>query len=125
MLTPEQFWDLYGLGASVYDARGRRLHKVLSCNLETGEVIRWAPISTPFQRLFLMVRRISRWHWTYSLELSRRHGFWPAPLVVTPMAVPSGFQSVKQRIEQAQGTTARGLTLADLDDLIDAVEVQS
>jgi len=126
MITAAETLERHPQGCWVFDATGRQLKHVQAWNPDTGEVIRvdWRP--TLWQRLTTTLRRSSRWNWlTLRSHVPTRHGFWPAPLVVTPMAVPSGFQSVKQRIEQAQGTAARGLTLADLDDLIDSVEAQS
>jgi hypothetical protein len=126
MLDARSVLALHPQGLAVHDARGRQLHGVFACNPDTGEVIMvdWRP--TLWQRLTRRLRRSPDWSWlAMSAGIPTRHGFWPAPLVVTPMAASSGFQSVKRRIEQAQGTAASSLTLADLDDLIDAVEAQS
>jgi hypothetical protein len=69
------FFEQYPNGATVYDAWGRRLHSVVACNPETGEVIRLR--FTLHWRWWL-----SRWRLVRLPE--RRHGFWPAPLRVVP-----------------------------------------
>jgi hypothetical protein len=35
------FFQRYPNGATVYDRTGRQLHGVVTCNPETGEVVRW------------------------------------------------------------------------------------
>jgi hypothetical protein len=126
MIEVPDFRKLYPHGAVVRDRLGRRLENVHACNPDTGEVIMVERRTTLWQRLTRRLLRSPDWSWlAVGAGIPTRHGFWPAPLVVTPMAASSGFQSVKQRIEQAQGTAASSLTLADLDDLIDAVEAQS
>jgi hypothetical protein len=98
------FFEQYPNGATVYDAWGRRLHSVVACNPETGEVIaldttgltkflmRITQLNSPKAwRLRLRGTRISWQEGSYGLlskgysgELLRRHGFWPAPLRVVP-----------------------------------------
>jgi hypothetical protein len=98
------FLEQYPNGATMYDAWGRRLHSVVACNPETGEVIaldttgltkflmRITQLNSPKAwRLRLLGARISWQEGSYGLlskgysgELLRRHGFWPAPLRVVP-----------------------------------------
>lgn len=83
------FKVLYPCGASVYDATGRCIPDVVACDPITGEVIRiagrWA---SPMHALFSRYRQPapSWWTWLHYRDcLPRRHGFWPAPLTVTPL----------------------------------------
>ena len=98
LLYPKQFWNLYGCGAQIYDATGRRLRNVVGANLETGEVIThdMPAIAHAWNRL-LWARASDRgpfsWRFGQFFQppstgyLLTRHGFWPAPLQVVP-AVP-------------------------------------
>jgi hypothetical protein len=90
MLTAAEILSRHPQGCWVFDATGRRLNEVLACDPETGEVVRLEPTVVPLQRFMMLFRRIPRWEWTYSLELSRRHGFWPAPLHIVPKPVWNG-----------------------------------
>ena len=85
MLHPPEFQARYGLGARLYDARGRELRNVLSCDIDTGEVVmldrRLSP-ATQFYRL--LARPRPYWPWVFPRSIPTRHGFWPAPLRVVP-----------------------------------------
>jgi len=91
MLYPEEFWVLYGLGANVYDAIGRKMKHVMACDLETGEVIMWSQGTySPLDWIRWRLRRAGlRWDWLYSGTVHTRHGFWPAPFRVTKSEVRS------------------------------------
>jgi hypothetical protein len=85
MLEVPEFRQLYPRGAVVRDRLGRRLENVHAYNPDTGEVIMvdWRP--TLWQRLTSRLRRSSRWNWlTLRSHIPTRHGFWPAPLTITP-----------------------------------------
>jgi hypothetical protein len=87
MLSPDEFWAIYGFGAKVYDATGRRLRHVTACNLETGEVIRFDDtwLTGAWIRALLAMRGNRPRYlgkFTPPGELLTRHGFWPAPLRV-------------------------------------------
>ena len=89
MLSTDEFWAIYGFGAKVYDATGRRLLHVTACNPETGEVIRaddtW--LTGAWIRALLAMRGNRPRYlgkFTPPGELLTRHGFWPAPLMVVP-----------------------------------------
>jgi len=89
------FCRLYPHGATVHDATGRHLCGVIACNPLTGEAIvadlRPTPLDLVLRRLdLLLLRFCSDQHWRfgwlpYSPHIKHRHGFWPAPLVVTPI----------------------------------------
>ena len=77
-------------GVTIHDARGRLISGVFACNPDTGEVIMvdWRP--TLWQRLTttLRSRRHQRWRWlAFRSHAPTRHGFWPAPLSITPNAL--------------------------------------
>lgn len=75
------FLTRYPHYATVYDARGRRIPHVSSCNPETGEVIRILPTKPGRQgSIVLDVSGGPLW----------RHGFWPAPLRVVPRPIWNG-----------------------------------
>jgi hypothetical protein len=105
MLYPKESWGTFDFGAKVYDATGRRILHVSSCNPKTGEVIRnrhlsswfwfggfyWRPDPCSDSYLFLGIRwfRIST-SYHYEIAFPLRHGFWPAPLRVVPRPVWNG-----------------------------------
>ncbi|MFZ9061101.1 MAG: hypothetical protein ACO218_07760 [Steroidobacteraceae bacterium] len=89
------FRERHPFGATIHDARGRHLARVMACDPLTGEAIIADLRPTPFD---LVLRRFDRLlfrfcreqHWRfdwlpYSPHVKHRHGFWPAPLVVTPI----------------------------------------
>jgi hypothetical protein len=90
MLEVPEFRQLYPRGGKVFDARGREIHHVSACNPETGEVVTrdmsW--IARAWIRLLWTrtdyrhpLRPLYQPGWTYFIT---RHGFWPAPLSITP-----------------------------------------
>jgi hypothetical protein len=87
MLDARSVLALHPQGLDVHDARGRQLHGVFACDPETGEVIMvdWRP--TLWHRLTTTLRtmRHQRWRWlAFRSHVPTRHGFWPAPLTITP-----------------------------------------
>jgi hypothetical protein len=85
MLHPPEFQARYGLGAQLYDARGRELRNVLSCDLETGEVVMIDRRQSPAAQLYrLFARPRPYWKWVFPRSIPTRHGFRPAPLRVVP-----------------------------------------
>jgi len=86
MLEVPEFRQLYPRGAVVRDRLGRRLENVHACDPDTGEVIMvdWRP--TLWQRLTGPMRRDQMWYWMTLRGIPTRHGFWPAPLSITPNA---------------------------------------
>jgi len=93
--TDPAFWELYPHGVTIHDATGRHVPHVMACNSSTGEVIaadlQPTPLDLVLRRLDqLLLRFCSDQHWRfdwlpYSPHIKHRHGFWPAPLVVTPI----------------------------------------
>ena len=86
MITAAEALERHPQGCWVFDATGHRLDHVFACNPDTGEVIMvdWRP--TLWQRLTSTLRRSSRWNWlTLRSHVPTRHGFWPAPLTITPI----------------------------------------
>jgi hypothetical protein len=86
MLEVPEFRQLYPRGAVVRDRLGRRLENVHACNPDTGEVIMvdWRP--TLWQQLTRRLRRSPDWSWlAFRAGIPTRHGFWPAPLSITPL----------------------------------------
>lgn len=101
MLYPEEFWATYGSGTKVYDATGRLLRFVVACNPKTGEVITHdMPLVAHVWHRLLWPRTAPdgpfRWRFSPYLHppgygyLDRRHGFWPAPLLVVPKPIWNG-----------------------------------
>lgn len=85
MLTATEIPKSHPQGCWVFDATGRQLHGVFACDPDTGEVIMvdWRP--TLWQRLTSRLRRSSPWNLlTLRSHIPTRHGFWPAPLTITP-----------------------------------------
>lgn len=82
-----EFSRLYPYGANVHDRFGRRLPQVVWCNPLTGEVDRvWItrnPLLLLPSLLGLRLKPRSFMGW-YEYQVSHRHGFWPAPLTITP-----------------------------------------
>lgn len=81
----DAFWLENFDGAVVFDARGRQLQHVVSCDPFTGEVVMVDLRPSLLDRLLFRFRQ-SRWRWwnwlLYSHFVKCRHGFWPAPLTV-------------------------------------------
>lgn len=84
-----QFTARYPFGVTVRDRWGRQIPKVIACNPETGEVIRydgtwltkqWLRLVRPI-RVAVVARFTFRWV-SPSGGILRCHGFWPAPLTV-------------------------------------------
>jgi len=88
------FQQQYPNGAVVRDRLGRQVRYVVACNPETGEVITcemgwiamaWHKVLWPQDP-----SRLHRFRFNYGRfqvtggGILRRHGFWPAPLTVTP-----------------------------------------
>ena len=74
MLDARAFWRRYGCGATVFDAMGRELDKVVACNLETGEVI--MNETRPWVSWLLGCRFERRPFIQLRNEVIKRHGFW-------------------------------------------------
>jgi hypothetical protein len=141
-----EFSARYPYGAIFRDRWGRRIPGVIACDPETGEVIsydgtwltgEWLWLTRRL-RIGVVTRHWYRWA-SPSGSLLRRHGFWPAPLTVEgktwadvghvrcrcssiPLAEnrPAHVATIRERI--ATATDGPGLTLAQLDDLMVAVE---
>lgn len=82
------FRELYPNYAMVHDANGRELRNVLACDAVTGEVVMYDFRPDPLSRLLHVLQPWKRSAWWRSHAgglLPTRHGFWPAPLVVTPI----------------------------------------
>jgi len=76
------FKERYPRGAVVRDALGRKLHRVVACNLATGEVViadTRPPLLNRVVWLFCKRPLLGGFGWNY---IHRRHGFWPAPLTI-------------------------------------------
>ena len=78
-------------GFDVCDAIGRKIPAVLRFNADTGEVIAvslhwrlkaWDLLNRTTNGRF--VGEGADWILPYGSAITPRHGFWPAPLVVTP-----------------------------------------
>jgi hypothetical protein len=84
--TDPGFFTTYPNGAHVYDARGRRIHRVISSNPETGEVIRWPIFTGLFWELHHRICEGLIWACGAQCAsgLFRAHGFHPAPLAIVP-----------------------------------------
>jgi hypothetical protein len=84
--TDPDFFTTYPNGAHVYDARGRRIHRVVSSNPETGEVIRLPIFSGGFWQLHCRICGGLIWACgvRYNGDLPTAHGFHPAPLAIVP-----------------------------------------
>lgn len=87
------FQEHYPNGATVRDQLGRKLSNVIACNPETGEVIRFASSRIPdwdppdgkrISPSHLMQQPGIFYPVAIDGRLFRRHGFWPAPLTITP-----------------------------------------
>lgn len=88
MLTAEESMSRHPQGCWVFDATGRRLNEVLTCDPDTGEVVMLSRALSPLHWLIsLLPRPRPIWPWLYRSEIPRRHGFWPAPLRVVPKPV--------------------------------------
>lgn len=120
-----EFSARYPRGATVRDRWGRLIPGVIACNPETGEVIRynawltgeWLRL-TPRLKVGVVTRHWYRWALPSGVLL-RCHGFWPAPLTVQGRR--PDFAAIRDRL--ADGSLRPGgLTLAMLDELVDAME---
>ena len=82
----DKFYTTHSNGAHVYDARGRRIHRVISCNPETGEVIRLLTFTGPLWELHHRI--CEGLIWACGAQggdgLPIAHGFQPAPLTIVP-----------------------------------------
>lgn len=104
-----KFFERYPFGAIVRDKWGREVKNVIVCIPETGEVITadnsW--LTGQWMRLLFMNTclawrlrlRGAKIHWKRGFYVStdgyllRKHGFWPAPLTITPKQ--RGFENVQ------------------------------
>jgi hypothetical protein len=84
------FRQQYPIGVTIYDRTGRRIANVIECNPETGEVIRRVPWGEgkdhPVVALFRLLGTLHLLN--PSRSMIRRHGFWPAPLIIRPNMPP-------------------------------------
>jgi hypothetical protein len=74
-----EFEQLYPNYCKTYDAMGRRIRMIESCNPETGEVVR-----LDLDAYNLLMRLPFAWRFHSKLWIPRRHGFFPAPLTIVP-----------------------------------------
>ncbi len=125
-----EFSARYPYGAIVRDRWGRRIPVVIACDPETGEVISYDGTWLTGQwlrlvrrvRVAVVMRHVLRWV-SPSGGILRCHGFWPAPLTVEGKR-PAAITTIRERTADGSGCPGRTgvLSLAVLDELIDAVE---
>lgn len=83
-----EFTKQYPHGALVHDRLGRKLDHVFGCDPLTGEVIMYDFRPVFWNRILngsIRLRRWDYWRWHIRSGLPTRHGFWPAPLTITPI----------------------------------------
>ena len=86
MLNYSDLLCLHPYGTQVHDSHGRLIREVFACNPDTGEVICAQPLPHPRSRLRHLIPKLPpplktiAVHWFLRL----RHGFWPAPLTLSP-----------------------------------------
>jgi hypothetical protein len=119
-----EFSARYPYGATVRDRWGRLIPGVIACDQETGEVISYDGtwLTGEWLRLTVVTRHMFRWVSPFSGFL-QCHSFWPAPLTVEGKR-PASIATIRERLADCSGCSGRPgvLTLAQLDDLMTAVE---
>jgi hypothetical protein len=116
------FKERYPRGAVVCDALGRKLHRVVACNLATGEVViadTRPPLlnrvvglfcKRPFTTLLAaqaiggMVTMTPTALVGFGCNyIHRRHGFWPAPLTIVQPTEGERFGFAIERLKHVLG----------------------
>jgi len=113
--TDPAFQERHPFGATVHDAHGRHLARVMACNPLTGEVVMvdmrpslWDQMVRPFRRTADgWLRKLVFGH-----GIHYRHGFWPAPLTVT--SIDPRWRDPREAHDALMNRTCRRL----LEDLL-------